>query len=222
VRLSDAEIEANKVVIGLDKAIAERKLKYQEGLRQDVENEVTKNINNITTKVSVPVGPDGKPVAGGSKPATENQAKAESAVDRMLNASKAIGKLDTDKDLNEIVKLKSELTLPRSASGVPIIGGLAGPVLGGLLEGQRKVERITGGKDFSDKENKSRSYLQAEDEWAEAYLRATTGAEATVSDTATVKNTFFPQPGDSPEVIKQKARARLAAQASIAKQQRQP
>jgi len=46
---------------------------------------------------------------------------------------------------------------------------------------------------------------QAQDQWSEAYLRQKTGAAATKDEIKLNNRTFFPQIGDSPAVIKQKA-----------------
>lgn len=49
---------------------------------------------------------------------------------------------------------------------------------------------------------------QAQEQWAESFLRFKTGAAATKDEVILNVRTFFPQPGDSPQVISQKKRAR--------------
>lgn len=53
---------------------------------------------------------------------------------------------------------------------------------------------------------------QAQNQWSEAYLRAKTGAAATEGEVKLNNATFFPQPGDSSDVIAQKAQARKQAE----------
>jgi hypothetical protein len=49
---------------------------------------------------------------------------------------------------------------------------------------------------------------QAQEQWAESYLRFKTGAASTEQEVLRNVRTFFPQPGDSKDVIQQKQRAR--------------
>ncbi len=53
---------------------------------------------------------------------------------------------------------------------------------------------------------------QAQDQWAEAFLRFKTGAATTEAEIARNVATFFPQIGNGPEVIAQKRRARKQAE----------
>jgi hypothetical protein len=52
---------------------------------------------------------------------------------------------------------------------------------------------------------------QAQEQWAEAFLRFKTGAASTEAEVKRNVKTFFPQQGDSPEVIAQKKRMRTQA-----------
>lgn len=52
---------------------------------------------------------------------------------------------------------------------------------------------------------------QAQEQWSEAFLRFKTGAAATKDEVILNVRTFFPQPGDSKEVIEQKKRMRQQA-----------
>ena len=52
---------------------------------------------------------------------------------------------------------------------------------------------------------------QAQEQWAESYLRFKTGAASTEQEVIRNVRTFFPQPGDSPEVVRQKAVMRQQA-----------
>lgn len=56
---------------------------------------------------------------------------------------------------------------------------------------------------------------QAQEQWAESFLRVKTGAAATADEVSRNIRTFFPQVGDSPAVITQKARARQQAEQDV-------
>jgi hypothetical protein len=56
-----------------------------------------------------------------------------------------------------------------------------------------------------------REYQQASREWIAAMLRKDTGAAVTETEWKLYFPTYFPQPGDSPQVIEQKRAARMAA-----------
>lgn len=61
----------------------------------------------------------------------------------------------------------------------------------------------------------AQQYKQAQDQWSEAYLRFKTGAAATKDEVEKNRKTFFPQFGDTPEQVKQKAEARTQAEHDI-------
>ena len=56
---------------------------------------------------------------------------------------------------------------------------------------------------------------QAQEQWAESFLRIKTGAAATRDEVLRNVATFFPQVGDSQQVIEQKARARKQAEQDV-------
>lgn len=56
---------------------------------------------------------------------------------------------------------------------------------------------------------------QAQEQWAESFLRIKTGAAATKDEVTRNVATFFPQIGDSQQVIEQKARARKQAEEDV-------
>ena len=56
---------------------------------------------------------------------------------------------------------------------------------------------------------------QAQEQWAESFLRIKTGAAATREEVLRNVATFFPQVGDSQQVIEQKARARKQAEQDV-------
>lgn len=61
----------------------------------------------------------------------------------------------------------------------------------------------------------AQQYRQAQEQWAESFLRVKTGAAATQDEVNRNIRTFFPQPGDSATVIKQKARQRAQAESDV-------
>ena len=69
---------------------------------------------------------------------------------------------------------------------------------------------------------KSQQANQAQQQWAEAYLRFKTGAAATEGEVIRNMRTFFPQIGDKPETIAQKARMRKQAEADVRGAAKQP
>jgi hypothetical protein len=63
---------------------------------------------------------------------------------------------------------------------------------------------------------KAQQARQAQEQWSESFLRVKTGAAATQDEVNRNIRTFFPQVGDSPAVIAQKARARVQAEQDVA------
>lgn len=63
---------------------------------------------------------------------------------------------------------------------------------------------------------------QAQNQWAESFLRIKTGAAATKDEIFQNVETFFPKPGDSAKVIEQKARMRKQAENDVAQMTQDP
>lgn len=61
----------------------------------------------------------------------------------------------------------------------------------------------------------AQQYKQAQEQWAESYLRFKTGAAATEGEVQRNIKTFFPQFGDKPDIVAQKAAARAQAEQDI-------
>ena len=102
--------------------------------------------------------------------------------------------------------------LGRMKAAEKLIGGLAGgePTVGTSVAGaipfvgdytQRKVMNT-----------KQQQYKQAADDWIRAKLRKESGAVIGDVEMKREYQTYFPQPGDEPETIKQKAMARRQAE----------
>lgn len=59
-------------------------------------------------------------------------------------------------------------------------------------------------------------YRQAQEDWVRAKLRKESGATIRDEEMESEIRTYFPRPGDSPEVVKQKAQARRVAEQALA------
>jgi hypothetical protein len=118
---------------------------------------------------------------------TEGQKLAAGFADRMVASSAIIDQLESAGGL------PTELT--SLAGGVPFVGGYL----------QRKAMTP-----------EQQRYKQAADNWIRANLRKESGAVIGADEMAAEYETYFPQPGDSPQVIQQKAEARkVTTQAMI-------
>jgi hypothetical protein len=78
-----------------------------------------------------------------------------------------------------------------AVGGIPVVGKFAQPFV---------------------QSDKQQQYHQAQRDWVRAKLRKESGATIRDEEEAEEIRTYFPQPGDTPEVIMQKAESRKAAQ----------
>lgn len=153
---------------------------------QHVETEKGMMAFNPKTLRMEPVrGPDGVPVMG-SKPLTEFQGKSTSFGMRADAASKIIDQV------GQGGKVQPSL-LKRAAESVPLIGEGLGMAANGLQSPeQQQVE-------------------QAQRDFVNAVLRQESGAAVSASEFDNARKQYFPQPGDSAEVVAQKKANREAA-----------
>jgi len=88
----------------------------------------------------------------------------------------------------------------------------------GKLPGVSPVETAAAGSTFTNWATpaKAQQVAQLQNQWAEAYLRAKTGAAATQGEVDLNRRTFFPVVGDSKAVIEQKAKMRSQAERDMA------
>jgi len=84
---------------------------------------------------------------------------------------------------------------------------------GGIRDAMAGSVPVVGNFLMSDK---GQNYKQAQEDWVRAKLRKESGAVIAESEMIAEINAYFPKPGDSPEVIQQKAEARATAVQSIA------
>ena len=121
-----------------------------------------------------------------SKPPTEVQARARMFGSRMEASSEIMNKLESKGGFNPT----SPLNMMAGSSGIST------PM------------NYLASKD-------AQSYAQARRNWAEASLRAKSGAVITKDEIENEQKIFFPLPGDSPEIVAQKAQARVQAEAAM-------
>lgn len=135
-----------------------------------------------------PTGKAVTPQGGVGKPLTEVQGKAYGFANRMAAAEKILSDPST---------IESPSAIEGIAGSIPFVGGYAANVARPAAR-QRQV--------------------QAEDNWISANLRLESGAVIGKEEMELERRKYFPQIGDSPEVIAQKSEARRVAQQSVAKQ----
>jgi hypothetical protein len=133
---------------------------------------------------AVPItGATGEPVKGvsGTK-ATEGQLNAAGYASRMMEAEKIIGEL------------------PAAAQRVGPLTAMAGaiPLVGGVAERSMMTPQ-------------QQQVRQAQEDWVRSKLRKESGAVIGDEEMSREIKTYFPQIGDSPQVIAQKTRARQIA-----------
>lgn len=136
------------------------------------------------------MGPDGKPLGAGSK-LTESQGKATGFAARMESA---------DKTINGLISqgTKTPSLIKQGLDSVPLIGGTLGSAANKFAASpdQQRME-------------------QAQRDFVNAVLRQESGASISPSEFDNAAKQYFPQPGDSPAVIQQKAQNRAIAVSSM-------
>jgi hypothetical protein len=151
------------------------------------------------------MGPDGKPLQGG-KPLTEFQGKSAAFADRAQEADAILNQLHAKGPTGlGLVASDRPGTIKGIAESVPFIGeGLGGVVnalpsaIGGPNSNQQRAE-------------------QAQRNFVNAILRQESGAAIGAGEFENARKQYFPQPGDTPEVIAQKAANRRTAIAGLAR-----
>lgn len=141
-----------------------------------------------TGQVQPVLGPDGKPVQGkaATKNLTEGQAKANLFGSRMVEADRILSELGGDYS-------PMGIAFKAGVEKTPLLGGLAGMTANAALSANtQKAE-------------------QAQRDFINAVLRRESGAVIADSEFDNARKQYFPQPGDSPAVIEQKARNRQTA-----------
>lgn len=143
--------------------------------------------NPLTGEMRPAVDTSGQAVGGGSgKPLNEGQSKAVGYGTRAAESSRIID------DVGQGGKVQPSL-LKRAAESVPLVGEGLGMVANQFASPeQQQVE-------------------QAQRDYVNAVLRQESGAAISQSEFDNARRQYFPQPGDSPEVVEQKRRNRETA-----------
>lgn len=147
---------------------------------QHIETENGVMAFNPRTGTAQPViGADGQAIKGGGKPLTEFQGKSTGFGMRAANASQII------ENIGDNGAVQPSL-LKRAAESIPLVGEGLGTMLNGIQSPkQQQIE-------------------QAQRDFVNATLRQESGAAISASEFENAKKQYFPQPGDSKEVIAQK------------------
>jgi hypothetical protein len=129
------------------------------------------------------------------KALTESQAKASAFANQMADASAKIAEL-AKKGFTGKSGYQQAQIVNAASTGIPYVPGSAA------------IPRMMSGAD-------AQKYQQAELQWTEGALRFMTGANAPEAEVIRNAATYFPRPGDSDEVIAQKATARDNMEESV-------
>jgi hypothetical protein len=157
-------------------------------------------INTRTGQATPILGPNNQPLVGGGKPLTETQGNAVSFGARAVEANR----ISTDLENKGVTNTGVIRTV---AGGV--LGGA--PIIGDKLEQNVRssfnvLPTYLGGPNPQQQQND-----QARRDFVSAVLRKESGAAISASEYANEEKKYFPQLGDSNEVIKQKQNSRLKA-----------
>lgn len=159
----------------------ETRAQNMRALEYDAKNGV---VINKATGQSMPVmGADGKPISTSAGNLTGEQSNAVAFGARALDAQNMLRQL-------EAAGTKNTNPVYRAVSGLPVVGGALG-----------------GAANFFNSDQQQ-SYEQAKRNFVSAILRKESGAAIADSEFANEEKKYFPQTGDSPATIEQKARAR--------------
>lgn len=149
---------------------------------------------------AVPVTMDGKPVLG-KQSFTEDEQKSAGFALRMNEAEKGMKAPALKKDGTPILdKNGNPMTLEQVAGRPEFMGEAARTVLPDFLGGQAAGNILDS--------RQRQQYRQFQENWVRANLRAESGAAIGKEEMDKEIKTYFPQIGDSQDVIAQKAEAR--------------
>ena len=163
----------------------------------------------ISGGVATPVMAGGQQLPGKMGNVTEDERKAYGFVQRMTEAEKGMQAPLLDKDGKPILNKKTgkPVTLEQAYGMPEIAGEVARTVLPDWM-GAQGLGNILDSK-------QRQQYRQFQENWVRANLRAESGAAIGKDEMEKEIKTYFPQIGDSSDVIKQKAEARTVTQQSM-------
>jgi len=138
------------------------------------------------------MGPDGQPLKGVAKAPTEFQGKSAMFGARARAADEVLGSVAGQYS-------PAALAAKRGADDIPLIGGMAGAAVNAVMSPE------------------SQRAEQAQRDFINAVLRQESGASIASSEFDNARKQYFPQPGDTPAVIAQKAQNRQLVIAGLEK-----
>lgn len=152
---------------------------------------------NIGTGEFKPATQDGKPIGAKEQPITESQANANLYASRAVEANRILADLEKG-------GVKDSGRINQALSQAPFVGG-------GLAAINNALPGVLGGPSGNQQR-----YGQAKRDFINAVLRKESGAVISQSEFDNADKQYFPQIGDEPEVIAQKARNREIALQGLA------
>lgn len=188
-----------------DKSVASLRMsnasKYEAKHTQNVESKTFERV-----QLAPGMGPDGKP-----KTYTEGQTKARLTYADLASANQALKGFDLEKVNSDPVfqKYLSDKRSRKAADSIPVIGK---PFAAGM-------DSIIGNPEEKLKERKPElvQAISAMNAWTQAVTRFKTGAAIGPDEVEVERATYFPVPGDTPEVVKDKEKTRKALEAEMRK-----
>lgn len=184
-----------------DKRAAEQNENGRGVIIQTDDGPMLANSRTGTTKPII--GPDGKAVTR-TKPMTEFQGKSAGFADRAQEADTILAGLEK-KGVNNSGVIKG--VVQGAGEMVPFIGDKVGAALG---SGMNTLPSALGGPS-----SQQQQVEQAQRNFINAILRQESGAAIGAGEFDNAKRQYFPQPGDSSDVIAQKAANRRTAIAGL-------
>jgi hypothetical protein len=147
----------------------------------------------------IPGGP-ADPNAAKRASLTETQAKATTFASRMMDAGRTIDKLTGKVDPNQVAQAGYRAEFPAWMPGGQMLGAAA------TAANNAFNPFVT---------DAAQEYRQAQENWVTANLRQESGAAIGKDEMDKDVRKWFPQPGDSPAVIAQKAQSRKVAERAM-------
>lgn len=171
--------------------------------------ETDNGVYAISGGVATPVMAGGQPLPGKMGNVTEDERKAYGFVQRMMEAEKGMQAPVIGKDGKPVINKKTgkPVTLEEAYGRPELLGEAARTVLPDWL-GAQALGNVLDSKH-------RQQYRQFQENWVRANLRAESGAAIGKDEMEKEIRTYFPQVGDSADVVKQKAEARAVTQQSM-------
>ncbi|VWB70604.1 hypothetical protein [Burkholderia lata] len=175
----------------------ETRAQNMRALDYDAKNGVV--VNKLTGQTTPVLGADGKPISSSIGNLSGEQSNAVAFGARALDAQNMLRQLEAAGTTNGG-------RFSTGLSSIPVIGG----ALGGIVNSTATLPWGLGGLAQSTiaPSDQQQSYDQAKRNFISAVLRKESGAAIADSEFVNEDKKYFPQSGDTPATIEQKARAR--------------